>query len=246
MLSIGMELARSKNIQFYDICTIYQPTIKDIFDNENINYQKYKMFLLPFMMNSDYCKLDIDNFEMLFQSNITIPETDDKDNQKIFLLPLFLEAMEYFIQEKIDYNEINHSFYFNDNKEKKIDKNNFDEFADIILIMCNEKRFVRPSYEKKKGNARSVLEKLHISRRKKMEKYNENLGIEDIYLTVQYVLKFSNEQMNQLTMWKLMFYFKNIQNEENWRNNFEISLVGGFSDRDKPDMTHWLTKVNRD
>lgn len=241
MLDIGIDLARCNDIKFYDICTIHQPTVKEIFDNKDFGYQKYRMLLLPFMINNNYCKLDgINNFDMLFINPLIIPETDGDDEQELWLFPIFVKFIEFFIQEKMDYDNINHSLYFNDDKEKKIDKDNWDEFVDVILKICSEKRLERPSYQEDGLNEkkRELRKKLHKFRNRK----NNGLSITDVYFLVQYKMRFTDEEMGNLTMWKLMFYFKTIQEEESWKNNFEISLVGGFGD-DKPDMTHWMAKA---
>lgn len=244
LLDISRELSQCKDIKFYDICTIYQPTLDIIVNSDTFTYNDYRLYLLPYIMNNVYCKrLDLSNFDLLFEP-IDIQE-DDKDNpQEIILSPIFYKSLLFFIKEKFNYDENLHCVYFNDDKTKKIDKYNFDEFANVILQMCNEVRLQRPNYEKnEKENERKFLKKLDKFRKDNIKRHKQDISIYDVYLTVQYVKNYTDEEMNNLTMWKLMFLYKTIQNEEAWRNTFNIALAGGSVDDDKTDKRHWLEKI---
>lgn len=238
LLDVGMNLVQCKDIDFYGICTIQQPTVEMVFSRDNYSYADYRTALLPLMIDSKYVGLNMSNFDMLFEPELKV-ELQSKETE-IFLLPVFVKyTLSLFVKEKVSYHEGYNCFYFDDDVDRRLDRDNFDEFSDIILKISNEEKLKKPNYEGLSKKKIALREKI----RKREEQEKGKLTMSYVYSLVEYKKGYTKEEMNNLTMWKLMFLFDTIFSEESWNNNFQVLLNGGTDDN-KIDKRHWMEKIN--
>ena len=229
------ELVLGENINFQDICTIHQHTLSEI---RAFGYGNYGQLLLPYTISKESLNIENDNvtnFDLLF-INLT-----NEEGNEIDMFDLFIQSLKLFCKEEtILINKEDSSFVF---KKGVIDKNNFDEFANIMLKINGlekSKKTVPPKNKEKL----SIWEKLQKGRAKKNINADNDANLANILNIVKFGMEsyISKEELRKMTMWEIYNAYKNIINKESYRNNFEISLVSTTENKDL-DLKHWTVKT---
>lgn len=231
-MDISTELVLQEPINFNGLI-IYQPIIRDIV---KYGINEYNNLLLPYLVTIDMFRLS----------------EEQKNNFKVFdliilnqeiLLNLLLSLSILCKCQSQDINIIENSKlqYVIKIKEFELNRDNFDEFADIILkIHAREK----PKEDKLPDNPRQRAVELKLREgRKRLDKKNE-ISFSDIINIVKYGGKYhiSNDEIKEMTLWELMNAYKCKLGMSHYEDSFDIYLVSGNKDAIED---HWtkLLKV---
>lgn len=220
-----------KPINFKNICKIYPIDLDTYLDDE----EKINDLYLPYAISKEYLSenpCDCSNFEIVLS------------NQEYFTLlyeSLLLLCKTSDIKIKID-DPNNPELFFDDNKSS-LNKNNFDEFADIVLLSGGKERYkpeVIPVFETPEGYERW---KKYEENKKKYTK-KEDSSLANLINVVQsggfsYV---SEELIKKWSVWKLINSYNSTINRDGYDKQYSQYLVTGKPDNIKE---HWseLLKV---
>ena len=230
MNNLNLYLKTQKHIKFYDICIIYQPSFEEILD---YGVDEFENLLLPYCITLDNVsevlteeeKKGLTNFDLLYSS-------------KEFISSL-LVSLEFFCKSKIIDFDLKGILFQGYNE--RLNRNNFDEFAEIILNICGRER---PRVEKKvfaNERQRDIWEKLQEGRRKHAKK-NE-LRLEDVlnicefggnyYIPIEEIIKWS--------LWRILNCYKSIIGISSYEDSFDIFLVSGK--KELIENKHWTELI---
>lgn len=231
-MNINNELVLQEPINFNNII-IYQPTIREIFQYGIVEYND---LLLPYLITLDM---------------LDLTETQ-KENFKVFdvilcnqelLLKLILSLRIFCRCSPSDIKTIEYDKSQFDIKVKNgvLNRDNFDEFANIILkINAREK----PKGEKLPDNPRQreIELKLRKNRSKTNNKNEQHLC--DIINVVKYGgnYRISTEEVKDMTLWELMNAYNAKLGVSYYENSFSIALVAGDKDNTLNDK-HWVNQL---
>ena len=229
--NLSVYLETQKPIKFNDII-IYQPSLDEILEYD---IDKYNMLILPFL-------LDKDDFEFVDNSLIQNVNIFDililKDN-----LEMLLESISFFCKtNEIGLNEQKGVLYIGNGF---IDRNNFSEFAEIILQL-NAKQ--KPEKEIPPANMsekqKEIWEKLRAGRQRTFEKSQIDLSdlINICQFGGQYFIPMS--EILQWSLFNISRCYKAIIGKSNYQDLFDIYIVTGEEKLIK--NQHWtdLIKLN--
>jgi len=242
MDNLNIYLKTQKPIKFYDICMIHQPSYdeilicKDNSKNKESEIDDFEKFLLPY-----YITLDNISEELTDEQKIGLTNFDLLSNSKE-MLHYLLVSLEFFCKSEInDFDEDGISF---EGFEGKLNKNNFDEFAEIILNVCGRERV---KVEKKvfaNDRQRDIWEKLQEGRRRNAKK-NE-LKMEDILNICEFGGKYyiPIEEIIKWSIWRIINCYKTITGISSYENSFDIFLVSG--ENKLIEGKHWTELIKID
>ncbi len=216
-MDINNELVLQEPINFNGII-IYQPIIREIF---KYGVNKYNQLLLPYLITLDMFELTEEQKQEFKVFDLII------FNQEIFLnLLLSLQILCKCQAQDIKFIDDNQLMCEIKIKEGKLNRDNFDEFAEIILkIHAREK----PKEDKLPENLRQREIELKLREgRKRLEKKNE-MNFSDIINVVKYGGKYriTIEEIKEMTLWELMNAYKCKLGISHYEDAFSIYLVGG-------------------
>jgi len=233
MNNINLYLKVQEPIKFYDVCVIYQPSFNEILE---YGIDEFEKLLLPYYVTvdnlpeeiSDEEKIGLNNFDLLCSSGEFIS--------------LLILSLGFFCKSEIDVDE--KGIVFNDSKGR-LNKDNFDEFAEIVLKVCGR---TRPAKDKKpvfeNDNQRKSWEKLQEGRKRNAK--NNEVNIEDI---INYCEFGGNsyipvEEIKKWSLWRIMNCYKSIVGNSAYKDSFSIYLVSG--EKTLIEGKHWtdLLKLN--
>jgi len=220
-------------IKFYDVCIINQPSFIEIF---KYGIEEFEKLLIPF-----YITLDNLAEEITEEQKEGLTNFDLVCNYQEFMFHLLI-SLEFFCKSKIDFDENGISF---ESFEGRLNRDNFDEFAEIILKTCGRERAKK---EKKKVFAnekqRDIWEKIQAGRMRHAKK-NE-LKLEDVinvcelggnsYIPVEEIKKWS--------LWRIINCYKSIMGISNYKDSFSIFLISGKNEI--IDGKHWSEVIRLD
>lgn len=245
MDNINLYLKVQRPISFYDVCTIYQPSFDEILD---YGIDEFEKLLLPYYVTVDNLpeeitdeeKEGLNNFDLLCSSG-----------EFIVLLGL---SLEFFCKSNFDVDEKGIVFI---SKLKfpehglpfifkgRLNKDNFDEFADIVLKICGrerQKKDKKPVFEN--DNQRKSWEKLQEGRKRNAK--NNEVNIEDIlnYCEFGGNSYIPIEEIKKWSLWRIMNCYKSIVGTSAYKDSFSIYLVSG--EKALIENKHWtdLLKIN--
>jgi hypothetical protein len=228
-IDIKLGLILQEPIDFQGV-KIYQPTLYEIFQcGVNI----YNSLLLPYSLTWDMIGISEEKIEGLKFFDIVIK---DKTLRELFVQSL----MVFCHTDKIDIN--NDSIKI---ESGLINRDNFDEFGDIILqINAREKQKIEKLPENPKQ--REIELKLRALRAKVKPK-NE-FQLYDIINNVRYGGKYyiPMSEIQEMTLWSLYNAFNSKVGLSNYDATFSIALVAGDKNKTLED-NHWtkLLKIDK-
>jgi len=220
-------------IEFYDICTIYQPSFLEIFKYGIDGFEK---LLIPY-----YITLDNLSEEITDEQKEGLTNFDLLCSSQEFMSYLFV-SLEFFCKSKLDFDEKGISF---DSFGGRLNRDNFDELANIILKTCGRERQKK---EKKKVFAndrqRDIWEKLQEGRNRHAKK-NE-LKLEDVINVCElggnsYI---SIEEIKKWSLWRIINCYKSIMGIKNYEDSFSIYLISG--QKELIEGKHWSEVIKLD
>jgi hypothetical protein len=234
---MGMEVDKiylqlNEPVQFYNVCTIYQPTIKDILIYKEENFNR---LFLPFLILQDYKEQhdnkSINPFDLLFL------------NENISIKDLMINSLLYFCREKVYEDKNNLQFRIGLNAGT-LNRNNYDEFVDTLFTVFdkeknpNNKQEEPPQMSEKQ---KKIWLKLQEGRRRTAERNALNLSsiINVVMFGGNYYI--SSNEIKDMTVWQLLNAYKSILNKDSFYINFEQCLAG--VDSKGLDLTHWSQKL---
>lgn len=239
MDNINLYLKLQEPINFYDVCTIYQPSFIEIFNyNKDHGENQFEQILLPYYITLDNLpeeyteeqKEGLTNFDLLCTSSD--------------LMGCLFLSLEYFSKSKLDIDNERKGIIF-EGFNRVLNRDNFDEFAEIILKICGRERQKK---EKKRVFAndrqRDIWEKLQEGRKRYAKKHE--LKLEDIINICEYGsdLYIPIEEIKKWSLWRIMNCYNSKLGMSNYKDSFRIYLVSG-----KPEIIegkHWTELIKLD
>lgn len=218
MSNLYVYLEVQKEIKFNNI-TIYQTSLDEILE---YGIEEYNMLMLPFLLDvDDFGDIVVDNDKLL--ENINIFDILILDERTLTML---LNAISFFCKtNEISFDEAKHILYVGDGH---IDKNNFAEFADIILQINAKQKIVKEKPpENMTQKQKEIWEKLQAGRERAMAKSQVDLA--DLINTCQFGGDYyiPIKDISQWTMWNISRCYKSILGKSNFRESFDIYCVTG-------------------
>jgi len=234
MENLNLYLKLQKPIPFYDICMIYQPSFEEILD---YRLEEFEKLLLPYYITVD----------SLFDDEITEEEKEGLNTFDLLcssqdVVSFLFLSLEFFCKNKFDVDE---QGIFFDGFKGRLNKNNFDEFAEIILKICGRER---PVKEKKpvfkNDRQRDIWEKLQEGRRRNAK--NNEVKLEDIINYCEFGGRsyIPIEEIKKWTIWRIINCYSSIMGISTYNDHFRIYLVSG--EKSLIENKHWtdLLKLN--
>ena len=219
-------------INFNDIF-IYQASLKDILDYD---IDKYNMLLLPFLLDID--DFDIPNEFLIQGMNIFDILICDERTFK-----MLLDSISFFCKtNKISFDEEKRVFYIHNGY---IDRNNFEEFSNIILTINSKKKVKKEKPPKNMTpKQQDVWRKLQEGRQRAEKK--AQIELFDLINTCQFGGEYyiPMHDILQWTLWNITRCYNTILGKSTFQESFEIYCVTG---EDKLIQNrHWtdLIKLN--
>ena len=231
-------LKTQKIINFYDICKIHQPSIDEILD---MNMNEFEQLLLPFVITIDSIENELSDEEKeQIKSFDIITSSPD-------IIGSLIKSLEYFCKSNVEFDDNGIFFggYEGRLSEARLNRDNFDELATIILeINARE----RPKKERipifKNDLQRDIWTKIQEGRRREASKHQ--LKLEDIlnycefggnsYIPMDEILKWS--------LWRLMNCYKSIMGRSGYKDSFSIYLISG--EKSLIEGKHWTELIKID
>jgi hypothetical protein len=225
-------LETQKPIKFNDIL-IYQITLDEILEYD---MDKYNMLLLPLLIDVD--DLDIPDEFINEDLNIFDILTANEAN-----LSMLLDTINMFCKaDSIAFNEEKQILYIGDGY---IDKNNFEDFAKIILESNSKQKTQRERPPKHMTDKqKDIWEKLQAGRKRAMEKSQVDLS--DLINICQFGGDYyiPMDDILQWTLWNISRCYKTILGKSSFRELFDIYCVTGEEKLIK--NHHWTELIKVD
>lgn len=233
-MNINNELVLQEPINFHGII-IYQPTIREIF---KYGINEYNNQLLPYLITLDMFNLTEEHKKDLKVFDLI------NFNQDIFLY--LLTSLQILCRCQIKDIEIINNGIQNEIKIKEgiLNRDNFDEFAEIVLkIHARE----RPKEDKLPDNPRQREIELKLRANRARVKNNNELQLCDIINIVKYGGKYriTTDEIKNMTLWELMNAYKAKLEISHYEDSFSIALVAGDKNSTLNDK-HWVKQLRID
>lgn len=231
-------LKTQKPINFYNICKIYQPSLDEILE---LNDNEFEQLLLPFVITIDSIENELsdDDKEQIKSLDIVLSSPE--------IISSLIKSLEYFCKDKVEFDE--HGIFFGGYEGRlnnaRINRDNFDELANIILeINARERPKKERIPEFKNDLQRDIWTKLQEGR--KREAIKHQLKLEDIlnycefggtsYIPMDEILKWS--------LWRVMNCYKSIMGISGYKDSFSIYLISG--EKSLIEGKHWTELIKLD
>ena len=237
MDNINLYLKLQEPIPFHDVCTIYQPSFIEILNyNKEHGENKFEKLLLPYYITLDNLpeetteeqKEGLTNFDLVCSARE--------------IIGYLSFSLEFFCKSKLDSDEKGIMF---EDFNGRLNKNNFDEFAEIILKICGRER---PKKEKKRVFAndrqKDIWEKLQEGRNRYAKKHE--LKLEDVINICEFGgdIYIPIEEIKKWSLWRIMNCYNSKMGISNYKDSFSIYLISG-----KPEIIegkHWTEVIKLD
>lgn len=202
-------------IPFYNVCQINQPTLKEIM--LEMGMTKFENLLFPFCVTVDAIQ-DLSNEEKQKIKNFDILLSNPE------LAASLCQSLEYFCRSEIKFND--GQIYFGE-FSGGLNRDNFDEFAEVVLEMCARKRPEDESKKFKTEKAKEIWRKIQAGRARDAQK--NQFKIEDVINVCQYggSCHISIDEIMKFTIWELMNCYKCIVSISNYKDAFSVYIQTG-------------------
>lgn len=225
-------LIAQKNINFNNII-IYQITLNEILD---CGIDEYNMLILPFL-------LDIDDLEISDKESISGMNIFDILLLNSDTLNILLNSISFFCKtDKISLDEQKGCLYIGDGY---INRENFNEFSDIILKMNGKQKISKEKPPKNMTEKqKDIWEKLRAGRKRALEK--SQIDLSDLINVCQFGGSFyiCLQEILGWTMFNIARCYKTILEKSNYQELFEIYCVTGEDKLIK--NQHWTDLIKID
>lgn len=236
----NIHLKIQEPIEFYNICVINQPSFIEIFQ---YGIEDFEKLLLPYYITldsvpeelTDEQKEGIENFDLLCVS-------------EEFMSYLFV-SLEFFTKSKVNIDE-NGIFFKGFNG--RLNRDNFDELAEIILSICGRNRPEKervPVFAAEKGTPEyeDAVNRWNVLQegRRRSNKKNE-LKLEDTLNVCEFGGKYHIpiNEIKKWSLWNIINCYKTIMGISSYEDSFSIYLISG--EKSLVENKHWseLIKLN--
>jgi hypothetical protein len=248
--TLKYQLVRGLDISYMGI-KVKQPTIKDL--DEALDYDSYKFV---YCASKDFLQFEegenIDTFK-----DYTYFQTLFKLQNKIYIQTLLLSLI-FFLKIKVDNIGVRLNtmqIIVNDDNGDQIftlDNNNFEEFSELIRLICSCEKMIIKNDENQKIRKykdfamQQKYEALMIQLKKNEEKKNrENeLTISDVIgsICINENTKYNYKNIEELTIWQLFYQFNSMFAKENTEIVKSQFTSGNYNFEKVPDID-WLKKI---
>lgn len=226
-------LKSQKPIKFYDVCKIYQPSFDDILE---IGIPEFEQLLVPFIITVDSLSTELSEDEKEKIKSLDIIASSPEIVNSLFT------SLEFFCRSKVLFDK---DGLFFEGFDGRLNRDNFDEFAEIILeINARE----RPKKEHipvfKNETQRDIWTKIQEGRKRYAQR--NVLKLEDIlnycefggnsYIPIDEILKWS--------LWRIMNCYKSIMGISSYKDSFSIYLISG--EKSLIEGKHWTELIKID
>lgn len=234
-MDINLNLVMQEPIKFQGI-TIYQPTMTEIIE---FGYENFNKLILPYSLSFDLLNISEEEQSQfnLFEDFIL------KDEVMLNVLAL---SINFFCKTK--------DIKFKDNSilidSNKLNRDNFDEFSQIILdLTSKEKPKVEkpPKFEHAVGTPEyeeGYRKWLKIQENRKKYANKDILKIENVIKTVRFGGKsyIPLDEIKKMTIWTLMDAYKTVLLMDSYDKNYSAYLIDleHKADRITP---HWTDQI---
>jgi hypothetical protein len=213
--NLQVYLETQKIIKFNKI-DIYQISLNEILD---YGIEEYNLLLLPFLLDID--DFDITNKDLLKDIDIfSILILDERT------LSMLLNSISVFCKtNEIAFDEQKGILYIGDGY---INKDNFDEFADIILKANSKQKIIKEKPpENMTQKQKEIWEKLQSGRQRAMAKSQVELA--DLINVCQFAGEYyiPTNDILQWSLYNITRCYKTIIGKSNFRESFEVYCVTG-------------------
>lgn len=235
-IDINNELVLQEPINFNGII-IYQPTVREII---KYGINEYNNLLLPYLITLDVFELTEEQKKDLKIFDLIIL------NQEIFLnLLLSIQVLCRCESQDINILKNEEIQYVIKIKDSILNRDNFDEFAKIVLkIHARE----RPKEDKLPENPRHREIELKLRSLRAKQKNNNEFQLCDIVNIVKYGGNYyiSTEEIKNMTLWELNNAYKAKLGVSYYEDSLSIALVIG-DNNNTVNNNHWskLLKVSK-
>ena len=227
-MNIKTCLLLNQPYKFKDVCVMYPISLKYAIDFDN-EVDFLNMFM-PYMISKEV--LSSDNLEDISLFEVVLSDDNLCNN---FILTL----QEICRTDNLKFNRNTLEIFIDDNTSS-LNKDNFDEFSDIVLEMVQSKRLEKaensePKFKTEEGRKRWLALQEQRKRRKEKE---QGLNVYDIINIVQFGMGayIPDSEILSWTYWKLLKSYSSILNKKGYENSFDIYLQCGDS---KLIEKHW-------
>lgn len=238
----------SEEVEWNEL-TIKIPKVKDIL---NIGECKYLKLLEPFCTPFEYLeeiianKEDLDKYKTFDIFHLKIKNGDaneiiykNEDQKPMF--EVLCEAISFFVGMKAYYIETYNIITFpEDNCDVIISRDNFDDFADLILKINSMVRFkIQKMPEFKSDRARDSWIKLQNGRKKSAKEHEISLLNKIITIMLGGKSFIDKNTIKQFTIVEFNSIFNWILSLDTWNRDFDKYLVG-CDIKDLQIKKHWI------
>ena len=233
MENLNLYLKFQKPIKFYDVCIIRQPSFDEMLEYGIDNFEK---LLVPYSITLDSLPEEITDEQKEGLTNFDLICSSQE-----FMSYLFI-SLEYFSNSKLDIDEKGIIF---DSFIGRLNRDNFDEFAEIILKICGRERPKKeriPIFENERQKESWI--KLQEGRRRNAK--NNAINIEDILNICEFGrdVYIPIEEISKWTLWRIMNCYKAKIGTGSYQDNFRIYLVSG--EKSIIENKHWTDLLKID
>lgn len=225
-MDIRLQLITQQPIIFNGI-KIYQPSLSEIL---KVGIEEYNYQLLPFIVSMETLKLPIQTGELSIFDVLTLENN----------LTILLTAIKQFCRlDEMKFDESLKRLYIDNGY---LDKNNFNEFSDIILKINSKER---PKIEKipefASEKQREIWEKIQKGRKRK-ESANQ-LYLFDMINACEFGGEYHIPMSEIMTwsLWRISNCYKAILSKSGYKDSFDIFLVSG--EKELIENKHWLEQI---
>jgi hypothetical protein len=232
-----INLLMQEPIKFNDVCIIYQPTFDEIL---KYGVNEFDKLLLPYSITLDNINVELTEEQRKELKNFDLLGTSQEIIAQLFV------SLEFFCRTKIDYDERGIIF---EGFQGRLNRDNFDEFAELILEICSRSRPQPervPQFKAEKGTPEyeEALERwkqLQEGRRRSQER--NTVKMEDIINICEFGGNsyIPIEEIRKWSLWRIMNCYKSILGMSSYKDSFSIFLVGG--DKALIEDKHWTDLI---
>lgn len=217
---LELKLLAGSPIEIHGVGTIYPPTIRDIV---NIGESQYNKLLSTLLFDKENIEnlhdhIELNNFQILF--SYCYHQEDFKE--------ITLKAIEFFFREKaqLGFNDSNVFFYFGHEKEnRKIDSSNLDQIQFVLKKMSFIKTNKEPEYNPANSKAKQMIE-LIMKNKKNKPLTKEIMNLHSVTSGMAWKSKNINIfNVFDLTVYQLYQGFRVTENID----NYHYTLTGVYS-----------------
>jgi hypothetical protein len=217
-------------IDFHDICIIHQPSFGEIL---KYKIPKFEQLLLPY-----YITIDSLNVELSEEQKNQI-KSFDIVMSSFGIVRLLYKSLKFFTKSRIRHDS--YGLYMEGFKGR-LNRDNFDEFAEIILDICARKR---PEKEKIPvfANERQKDIWLKLQEGRKRNSRRNELRLEDVLQVCEYGGEYyiSKDIIRSFTLWEIMNCYKAKVGMSNYKDSFSIYLISG--EKSLIEDKHWTELI---